>query len=799
MDKNISERTRAPEGIIGAARLEIGKRKKEPRLLMYDSLIFVLNFVLSRFHLMFGAYPMSLSFIAASPTRVWVSLLGNLVGAISRGKDGIIHGALALIVVFLRIIISGGETKNGSGRALFSEALVFRVSSSVIGAFVGSVYELLLGGLSSASILYSLTACGFGAIFTIIFYGLFQAGIGFDDVIFSKDAVFEKKRSGREMYNWIFFQISFLILLFFISLSIKEFTVLGIDLAYVFSAFLALFVAKRFGAVRAMAIGFVSSFGVSSTLSVAFALAGLGAGALFPIAPVYAFFASGALLSVWSSYTGGMVGFLSVFPEFATAAALLFPFLKSLEGEKREQIREDIKKNASDMIASVALSHRNERGGCVDKLTSSVSSVAGAIRRFGKNESSISREEIRDSLVDAARESCPICRYYGICKSLNPAPCAEIIDELSINIYKNGKISKQDIGVLPEYCKNEEYIMERFSDAFGNLSSTKYKGHRLTELSDEYELISKMINEARRFEERSWQLDKALSEKLDSALCEVGLPHSLAKAFGERKKRIVAAGEDKTGEIISSEELKKALEKVIGARLGTPEFFRKGDVALMDVSLTASYSVEYAESSATAPESLVSGDTAASFISDDGYFYSLISDGMGSGELARSASQFVYEFLKAMLSASISENTALYVLNNIIRNKREECSATLDLFRFDLLYGEAIFVKSGAVASYVKRENSLFRIRSETAPLGLMKTIDSEKIRVEFKSGDIVVMFSDGVADSPESSVWLPELLAKPFEGSLKEYADFILEAAKKNSRSRDDMTVALAKIRKLK
>jgi stage II sporulation protein E len=117
------------------------------------------------------------------------------------------------------------------------------------------------------------------------------------------------------------------------------------------------------------------------------------------------------------------------------------------------------------------------------------------------------------------------------------------------------------------------------------------------------------------------------------------------------------------------------------------------------------------------------------------------------------------------------------------------------LFDFDLITGEALFYKCGAAPSYVKRDNSIFRIRSETAPLGLMKTIDAEKIRVEVKSGDYIVMLSDGVSQSSDDAAWLIELLSKEPKLDMRDYAEYILEEAEKHSKNRDDMSVAVARV----
>ena len=48
MDKNASEELKVREGIMAAVNREIEKRKKEPKLIIYDFLYFILNFILRK-------------------------------------------------------------------------------------------------------------------------------------------------------------------------------------------------------------------------------------------------------------------------------------------------------------------------------------------------------------------------------------------------------------------------------------------------------------------------------------------------------------------------------------------------------------------------------------------------------------------------------------------------------------------------------------------------------------------------------------------------------------------------------
>ena len=54
---------------------------------------------------------------------------------------------------------------------------------------------------------------------------------------------------------------------------------------------------------------------------------------------------------------------------------------------------------------------------------------------------------------------------------------------------------------------------------------------------------------------------------------------------------------------------------------------------------------------------------------------------------------------------------------------------------------------------------------------------------------------SDGIADSAEDAPWLLLLLGDPPKKNLKEYATLILNEAKINSKSSDDMSITVIRV----
>ena len=179
--------------------------------------------------------------------------------------------------------------------------------------------------------------------------------------------------------------------------------------------------------------------------------------------------------------------------------------------------------------------------------------------------------------------------------------------------------------------------------------------------------------------------------------------------------------------------------------------------------------------------------------------YAFISDGMGSGREAALTSGICALFLQKMLGAGNRCETALRMLNGFLRNKGSgslhECSATVDLMALDRISGHASFYKCGAAPTYVFRDGSLFKLRSKTLPIGILKEPDQKKIRFEIHAGDVIVMVSDGVTQGREECPWLFDLLRQNVETlGIEKTADLVVQYAKSEG-STDDLSVLILKV----
>ncbi len=764
--------------------------------LMQDLLIFTVGFILSRCQLALGARPLGIAFVALLQNGVWPALLGAVIGSLSLGADGIIFAVAALITALLRIAASISERREDREGRLFCESLLLRISVSVLSGFIVAVYEALMRGLNEATLLFGLVMIILTPILTFLLSGICSTKISFRDVFdSSKDLVKLSGCEKNEKYDRIFFQISALALILFISLSFKSVSILGISLSYVFCGLTTLLVAKRFGSLRAMATGFVASLALSGELAVAFALAGLCSGVMISFGSGYAIVAGGVALCAWSAYAVGLNGLLSTLPEYIIAAALALPLLKKVNEVVPSEDVEECHESSEDMVGTMALAYQNEYSGSVDSLDSALSGLAEIVGKYTLTPIRLTAEEYRNIVIGTAESVCAECDGRGMCAKDGIRPAIKNADRICEMLCDGKKISPEDLNTATEFCFMARDLAQRINREAGRREQESYLLSGIGGVADEYGMMSRLVSQARLVDHTERTVDNAMTDALTSAFESCGFTNGTIRVFGNHDRHFILAGEDEGGTKISSFELRKSIEAAAGVKLGAAEYYRRGKMVLMQCGIRPSYKVSYATVTEAGSKNEISGDTSICFESGRNYFYSLISDGMGSGNLAKETSEFVSEFIKRAMEIGAAKETLLHMLNHSIRARREECSATVDLFELDLLRGGGVFIKSGAPPSFVKRDSSIFRIRSQTAPIGLMRSIDTERISVEIKGGDHIFMFSDGIAEIAEDAPWLLLLLGEEAKKDLKEYASLILNEAKKNGSSGDDMTVTVIRV----
>ena len=200
----------------------------------------------------------------------------------------------------------------------------------------------------------------------------------------------------------------------------------------------------------------------------------------------------------------------------------------------------------------------------------------------------------------------------------------------------------------------------------------------------------------------------------------------------------------------------------------------------------------------------VSGDTTLKMKLQDGKQLIAISDGMGSGPNARKSSKIAVQMLKRLLISGFNKETSLDMINSsMCLNSEDDSYATLDIAIFDLYEGNVEFIKNGASPTYIKNRRHVDVIKNITLPAGILNNIELKISDRDIEENEILVMCSDGIAESnaeyENKELWLKYLLEQIETENVQKMADIILAEAIDNNYGtpKDDMTVIVCKIEK--
>ena len=179
---------------------------------------------------------------------------------------------------------------------------------------------------------------------------------------------------------------------------------------------------------------------------------------------------------------------------------------------------------------------------------------------------------------------------------------------------------------------------------------------------------------------------------------------------------------------------------------------------------------------------------------------------MGSGPEARKSSKIAIKMLERLLTSGFEKDTSIKLINSTLSaNTEEDMYATLDIQILDLYSGNIEFIKNGACPTYIKRDNEVQILKSESLPTGILEDIDLEVYDKDLEDGDIIVMCSDGILDSNteylNKELWVKYLLEDIQTDDVQKIADIIVNEARDNDygSEKDDMTVIVAKVKKRK
>ena len=361
----------------------------------------------------------------------------------------------------------------------------------------------------------------------------------------------------------------------------------------------------------------------------------------------------------------------------------------------------------------------------------------------------------------------------------------------------SGKLSEKDLSsLLLDKCSKTRELCDYINSRYSELNFITMKSNRTQTVACLYNSMSNLIKSTSKEETENGTRDTKLENLLAEALTKLGIEFSYIIASGTRCKDIFIHGIKADKIPCSSKDLTDYLSLECKMKLSQPSF-DISDSADMVMHFTRDETVclEYAQCCEAKTKGNVNGDTVCFFDTDKNLFYSIISDGMGSGKTAAATSRLSCVFLEKMLRSGASKTVCLEMLNNLLLSKNDETFSGIDLLEIDKLNGSAYFIKAGAAPSFVLRKSRLYKICSETPPVGIIPTFSAESTRFALEKDDVIIMVSDGVIQSDSDGIWLSELIHLDTANEPALLASKLIEKSKEINIRRDDASACVIKI----
>ncbi|KXH86815.1 SpoIIE family protein phosphatase [Sporosarcina sp. HYO08] len=213
------------------------------------------------------------------------------------------------------------------------------------------------------------------------------------------------------------------------------------------------------------------------------------------------------------------------------------------------------------------------------------------------------------------------------------------------------------------------------------------------------------------------------------------------------------------------------------------------------------FSFDYGIVSTSGNGTFATGDAYEVFSLHDGLKAVLLSDGMGQDLNAYHESRKVIRLMRECLDRKMDPETAMHTLNYMMSlNGLDDMYATVDLALVDLQDGRLWSWKAGSMSTYIKRGQEFLRMDSKSVPVGFLPSFSIEAKNEELKSGDIIVMLTDGMfngdlmLEKQESALF--NVLDKYADSNCEEIAERAMSEMERRFHANvDDRTVLVMKV----
>ncbi len=749
----------------------------EARRIMLECALFFLALFLTPVKFIFGTIPFGFVLCASAKKDAPFAFVGAIASCIFFVTDAGVY-IIAFISLFILRTLAAflkkpeKEAKERFGARLphilgelFCENIFLRVLISLACAFGVGIYYTVLGGY----MLYDVFALVF--FVTVCPLLTFLASGAWENIV------------SLEFY------IGLAIIGFMVAFGLRGRALGVFDFSVFLSFALVFYISKVASPVWGSVLSALLSLCFEPRFALSLVICALVFGILFHLSTFVAILCSAILSISYSIWAGGYDAFTYIVPELIGACVLAFPILQ-LDLLPSPKIRSAIGKTSYNLGKTAELSELKRETTLASRAFYDASKALQSAHREAK---SVTLEAFQDDAKHQMLKLCTACPKEEICWSRDSETTERAFSSIGESAYFLSSVNK---GALDEKFIHRCPSFEKISEEAVSLSRANLengiKNDKLEISACAFELAAKMVS-ALGARDTEYEKNEHLSKKAEKALIKAGVFFDAAEVLGTKKIRAFIYGVDTVRSKIPISKITEILSGALSVSFDEPTIEAKSEAATVELSMLPRYKTSYSKRSISKKDES-NGDSLSAF-GGDGRSFFLIADGMGTGRGAHLTSNMCASFLSSMLPVAKETEPCISALNSFVRAKCGELSSSLDLLEIDSISGEAAFYKSGACASFIKRGERVFTLCSKTAPIGIMKKLDCQRLSFTFESGDICIMISDGLLGTKGDFSYIEKLLEKSDLCEVSALSEEIVNEFLKNNEQTDDLSVLVIRI----
>ncbi len=589
--------------------------------------------------------------------------------------------------------------------------------------------------------------------FEVTVYRAFASMLCFFLVYFSKYCFENYKKTGTisiKGLNGVGLSILYVMLV----ATLSSVSVLGINLGRAFGVVIMLFAVNRYKHIGGAVCGALATCGVilcapelaKNTLLLATSGLICGAFASFGIAAIIIVFIAVSLVSL---VTIGMNS--DTFKLFADLIAGAVIYLAIPEGKIAGALKLVSGTNRATEISNKSVSSKlTFASNALTDVKNQISTVTEAM------EKKVTPTQLGKLVKDSVCRECPM---NAICWQRKESETKSVFTQLQRKIACLEKLCEDDIAKkLPE-CIRKEFLANTYNLMYTNMLFEQSSSRKLREmrefLSTQLETMGNVLEDISQDVSKLTNVDVGLSSRASELVRRLGGENQRACIYVDERKMLRAEIFYSSKSHVDAVRLTVELSDIVGCELEMPRKVTIGDTTRLEYSEHPVFSLSQGFYQTSGEPNQHSGDYFEKLTINNTESYIILSDGMGTGNRARLDSMFTVNLTARLLTAGVSDETAVKLLNSVLQVKCwEESFATLDLVKFDLCGGYLNILKAGAGPSYIYRDSQLQKIESCAFPLGILSETSVNQIRNKLFKNDLVIICSDGVSEKSVRSVF---------------------------------------------